>query len=747
MNKNNQPLSQYISPLGIWALSFGCSVGWGSFVMPGTTFLPIAGPVGTVLGMTIGAIMMLIIGRNYYYLMNRYPDAGGTYTYSKKLFGYDHGFLSGWFLILTYVAILWANLTALVLIARNLLGDFFQFGFHYQLAGYDIYFGEILISVGLLLLCCFICIFRKRLAMWVQILMALVLIGGIVVCFAVAAANGGRGSVAFDPAFSGGSGDFTKVLHIVALTPWAYVGFETVSHSAEELRYKKNRTFIIVVIAVFTAGLAYSLLSMLAVTALPDGYSDWPSYIAALGDLSGREALPTFFAVGKTMGDVGVTILGVAVIGGIVTGIIGNMIASSRVLYAIAKDDILPGWFKNTNREGNPVNAILFITAISVIIPFFGRTAISWIVDVTTVGATIIYAYTSAAALREARRNHNRAIVVTGVAGLIFAVLFALYFLIPNLSSVSTLSTESYLILTIWSILGLLFFRKVFGSDLKHRFGKSIIVWIFLIILIMFTSIIWMQQANNSAIADARESISGMYAQELTESGAVLTAEDTAHIDGHIEEEMSSLNSSLIQNNIVRFIMISTAVLILFSVYTLMTRRQREFERIEDMAFKDSLTGVGNKHAYENQVKSINKRIADGTEEGFAVVVCDLNNLKTVNDTQGHAAGDAYIRKACKSICDTFVHSPVFRTGGDEFVVLLMERDYEDRDALLKELCKKSSMCKGSGSAMIALGMSVYEKDADDSVAPVFARADVTMYENKRELKTMHKGDNKAIVR
>ena len=106
--------------------------------MPGNTFLPIAGPLGTVLGIGIGAVIMLIIAANYHFLMNKYPEAGGAYSYTKYIFGYDHGFLNAWFLILTYVAIIWANATALPLIGRNLLGSFFQFGFHYQIAGFDV---------------------------------------------------------------------------------------------------------------------------------------------------------------------------------------------------------------------------------------------------------------------------------------------------------------------------------------------------------------------------------------------------------------------------------------------------------------------------------------------------------------------------------------------------------------------------------------------------------------------------------
>ncbi|MBR3457731.1 MAG: hypothetical protein IKH16_06220, partial [Selenomonadaceae bacterium] len=55
-------LRPYLSSLGAWALAFGCAVGWGSFVMPGTVFLPIGGPYGIFFGMVIGAVLMLMIG-------------------------------------------------------------------------------------------------------------------------------------------------------------------------------------------------------------------------------------------------------------------------------------------------------------------------------------------------------------------------------------------------------------------------------------------------------------------------------------------------------------------------------------------------------------------------------------------------------------------------------------------------------------------------------------------------------------
>ena len=87
-------LDRYLSPLDVRAMAFGIMVGWGSLVVTNNAYLARAGPVGSALGMLVGAAIMLLISRNYAYLMNAYPEAGGAYTYTKEVFGYDHGFLT-----------------------------------------------------------------------------------------------------------------------------------------------------------------------------------------------------------------------------------------------------------------------------------------------------------------------------------------------------------------------------------------------------------------------------------------------------------------------------------------------------------------------------------------------------------------------------------------------------------------------------------------------------------------------------
>ena len=501
-NRQNGKFDRYVTPLAAWALAFGCAVGWGAFMMPGNTFLPMAGPIGTVIGIVIGGIIMIIIGFNYHYMINLYPDAGGAFAYTKREFGYDHGFLCAWFLILTYVAIMWANATALPLLFRKLLGGTFQFGFHYTLFGFDIWFGEVMLAIAAIMLAALVC-FRNRLAKWVQIVMAIVLLGGIIFCFAGTWAMHKGGAATLQPAFSPDRSAFSGVFTIVFLAPWAFVGFESISHSSEEFGFSAKKSGAIMISAVIAAILAYALMALNSVAILPSEYSSWTEYFAEAGNLDGVKGVPTFYATQQAMGTAGEVLLAITCIGGIVTGLIGNYIASSRLIYALAEDGIVPGRLGELSKGKAPRNAILVIMIVSVIIPFFGRTATSWIVDVTTVGAAIAYAYTSAAAYRAACEHGNKRIRRTGAAGIAVSCLFALYFLVPNLLDVTTLGTESYFILAAWSILGFAAFYIVFRNDTTRRFGRSMVVWIALLGLVYFTSTVWMKQATTSAAEEA----------------------------------------------------------------------------------------------------------------------------------------------------------------------------------------------------------------------------------------------------
>ena len=123
--------------------------------------------------------------------------------------------------------------------------------------------------------------------------------------------------------------------------------------------------------------------------------------------------------------------------------------------------------------------------------------------------------------------------------------------------------------------------------------------------------------------------------------------------------------------------------------------------------------------------------------EDFSIVVCDVNGLKHVNDTYGHKAGDEYLQKACHMICTFYGHSPVFRTGGDEFVVILSGDDHERREEILQSLHRCSADHIQSEEAVVSAGMADYIPGDSDSLRTVFEKADARMYENKKVLKQM----------
>ena len=144
-----------------------------------------------------------------------------------------------------------------------------------------------------------------------------------------------------------------------------------------------------------------------------------------------------------------------------------------------------------------------------------------------------------------------------------------------------------------------------------------------------------------------------------------------------------------------------------------------------------------NKTAYNELEKSVQANIDNGMDYlPFALVVCDTNNLKRINDTEGHVAGDEYIKKSAKLLCDTFVHSPVFRVGGDEFVVFLRGDDYSNRENLMNKLYAQiEENLQSKSGPIVASGMAEYIPETDSLVSEIFDRADKAMYKNKRQLK------------
>lgn len=712
-----------------WAFALGTSIGWGSLIVTSNTYLAKAGPLGSVLGLLVGAAVMLIISRNYHYMLLCRPDAGGAYAYARDTFGYDRGFLLAWFLALTYMAMFWANVTSLPLFAHCFLGDLFRFGRLYSFAGYEVFLGEVLLSVAAIVLAVCLCTGAPRAATGLMVAMAVLLSLAIVLVSVLAFLRCDR---AVEPLFQlNGKPPYRQILRIAVISPWAFIGFESMSHGAEEFAFRRSRSFRIMAAAVGAATLLYCCVIVLSVSAYPARYESWILYIQDLGNLDGLEALPPFYAARHYFGPLGVYALMLALLCLILTSLIGNLFALSRLFYAAARDELLPARYARLNARGVPAAAIWLIAALSCLIPFLGRTAIGWIVDVTTLDATLIYGFVSAATVKEARFRRDRLEQYTGVTGLAVMACFAAYLLVPALFGVRDLESESYFIFVSWSVLGVLYFRRIIKRDRHNRYGNALIVWIVFLSLILFVSMVWMNQADTRATSEGLRSVQRFY--EQAGSG----------VDGSafIEEQLARILRADDLSVVLVLSMFGLSLAVMLRNYSTMMRRanasEAELGAVRSRVNTDPLTGVKSKHAYMEMEERFNLRIQSGAVESFAVVVCDVNGLKHINDTRGHKAGDAYICQACRVVCRSFKHSPIFRVGGDEFVAVLEGQDYADRREILDTFNREIEGNVGTDGAVVSAGLSDFHQGLDQSFHAVFERADSLMYQRKQELKAL----------
>ena len=161
----------------------------------------------------------------------------------------------------------------------------------------------------------------------------------------------------------------------------------------------------------------------------------------------------------------------------------------------------------------------------------------------------------------------------------------------------------------------------------------------------------------------------------------------------------------------------------------------RALQQATELASRDPITGVKSKRVFVEAEHAWDERIMSGETSPFAVAFFDLNGLKTINDTFGHAAGDAYIKSGCAHICTTFQHSPVYRVGGDEFAAILTGQDYENRAELKARFRAENGARHFPDEAVTACGMSDYIPGEDSRFQDVLERADGDMYEDKKRLK------------
>ena len=492
---NNTDTKNKISIIGALALSIGTAIGWGSFVVTSSSFLSKAGPLGSSIAIIIGMVIMLVIAYNYHYLMNKYPDSnGGIYTFAKKVLGGDHAFLASWFLIITYSAILWANVSSISLFARYIFGNTFQFGFHYTIGGYEIYFGEILLSSFFLFLITGICLLRKRIFSSIQSILVVIFVILIVFGFIVSTIMHQGGINSYKPNFAPvENNNYIQIISVIGMMPWAFIGFESISHSSKDFSFNHKHVFKIFASSIIISALIYVLLCMISISTFPSEYANWYEYLQSSSSLSGLDGIPVFYVIHRYLGTFGIVMFVIALMAIIITSIIGNTIALSNLMHSMSEDGVMPSLFSNKDRNNNPRNCIIFASILAFIMLFFGRVLIGWIVDVNTFCGIIVFTYISIITIYESCNDKRGAkdSFACGIIGLILCILFAIFVIANDIINSDYLSTESFVIFLIWAFIGFTYYGFLLKKDQKKLLGNSMIALFGLFVLIIYAVGTW----------------------------------------------------------------------------------------------------------------------------------------------------------------------------------------------------------------------------------------------------------------
>ncbi|WP_130860385.1 APC family permease [Gracilibacillus phocaeensis] len=467
--EKRKTLQKTLKPHWVWAIALGSAIGWGAFVQP-VNWMSTAGPLGVILGFFIGALLMILIAVSYGFLIKSFPVSGGEFAYAYVSLGRTHAFISGWFLTLGYICIVALNASAFALMIKFIFPRVIENIPLYQIAGWDIYLTEIIVASILLIVFGFFNIRGSSLSGRMQFIFCMVMVGAILVLTVLVGSHDGAGIANITPLFPTDTTMLAAILSIVAIAPWAYVGFDNIPQTAEEFDFPSRKAFKLIVFAILAAATLYSLMILATSMVQP-----WEGVVSA------NHIWGTGFVIEELLGPLGLAILAVALTMGIFTGLNGFIISSSRLLFAMSRAKIIPSFFSNLHpKHHTPYWGVIFAVVIAMLSPWFGREALLWVVDMSSVGVTIAYFYTCYAAFslfkmkKDAGFNEKRHIEAPGkkivaILGMIASVIFLILLLFPG--SPAFLGIESRIALGAWIVLGIIFFlikRKDF-KDIPRK--------------------------------------------------------------------------------------------------------------------------------------------------------------------------------------------------------------------------------------------------------------------------------------
>lgn len=436
-----------ISYLQAIAISVGAIIGWGAYVMPGDLFLPQSQLLGSSVAIIIGTFAIYMVARSYINLLTQTPEneSGGIY-WIEKYINRKHAYIYGWGVALGYISIVALNISAVALLLRYLVPSSLQLGYLYTIAGWEVYASEVVICSAAIILFSYINLKGVRVGAKIQLYIALLMILSVTALF-FASLWAVPTTQTFLPTDMKSSSITNFVwLPILAVMPWAYVGFETTPQISKSISDSKTKTKSIILISLIAGVLFYFLINYFTALNMNFDYQTIKDSNWATGE-----------GIDNRIGSIGVVLLSIAMIGSILSGINGFILSSVKLLESMGQFSLLPTIFTDNNQQFSKQRTVLLIALVCLLSPWLGRNYLLDIVTMASLGITVGFAYVTTADLINERNKQQAGLL--NYLSVFISIIFIALLLLPF--SPAALSANAYILLVLFIILGAIGYKKI----------------------------------------------------------------------------------------------------------------------------------------------------------------------------------------------------------------------------------------------------------------------------------------------
>ncbi|MCJ1779439.1 APC family permease [Mammaliicoccus sciuri] len=457
----NSQFNKSMNIADVLFLAIGAMLGWGWVVLSGE-WISQAGFLGSIIAFVIGGLLVIFIGLTYAELASAIPETGGGFVFVKKAFSPGVAFISGWSVLFGYVSVITFEAVALPTVIDYVI-PFEHSGLLWNLAGWDVYLTWVLIgSIGSVILTS-LNYFGVKPAAVMQTVFTIFIVGVGLLLFFGAGFNGDFTHL--KPLFSGGVGGTMSVLIMI---PFLFVGFDVIPQIAEEVKAPSKKIGGILVISIIASVIFYLLIVFGVATGLT------PSQLNS-SELATADAMVNLF--GSSGFGILLVLGGIA---GIITSWNAFIIGGSRILYAMAKNNMIPKWFAYIHpKYKTPTHGIIFLGVLAFVAPLLGRPALVWIVDAGGIGVVLGYFLVACAFLKLRKSEPNlerpyriKSGKVVGWIAVILSIAFIAIYL-PGMPS-SLIWPHEWIIVFVWyGIAAVLYLTKSKGDEVFET-AKSI---------------------------------------------------------------------------------------------------------------------------------------------------------------------------------------------------------------------------------------------------------------------------------